>query len=158
MFDRVLIMLLDYLSRFGVALRGIHRKVWYMPLTDYSIHSKRRIFPLLWSNAWKYNIQTKKRLTKVKEKWRTMQFDIFDLSFIFYIPVSQTVSLIKRSGTCYFLHVSNYWWVCWCYAHTITCIKQNWLAWACDCTPFLVKPGLWHGKSDYGSIFFATMF
>ena len=107
-------MLLDYLSRFGVALRGIHRKVWYMPLTDYSIHSKRRIFPVLWSNAWKYNIQTKKRLTKVKEKWRTMQFDIFDLSFIFYIPVSQTVSLIKRSGTCYFLHVSNYWWVCWC--------------------------------------------
>ena len=36
----------------------------------------------------KYNIQANERLTKVKEKWSTIRFDIFDLSFIFYILMS----------------------------------------------------------------------
>ena len=33
--------------------------------TDYSIHSKLRIFPLFRSHKWKYKIQPDKRLTKV---------------------------------------------------------------------------------------------
>ena len=37
----------------------------------------------------------------------TIQFDVFDLSFIFFIAMSQTVSVINRSGACYFLHASN---------------------------------------------------
>ena len=65
--------------------------------TNNSIYSKLRIFTLFWSHTWKYNIQAEERLTKVKEKWSTIQFDIFDLSFIFYIPMSQTISAINRS-------------------------------------------------------------
>ena len=71
--------------------------------TDYSIHSKLRIFPLLCS----CNIQANKGLTKVQEKWSTIQFDVFDLSFIFFVPMSQKVSVINRSGACYLIHASN---------------------------------------------------
>ena len=56
---------------------------------------------------WKYNIQASERLTKVKEKLLTIQFVVFDLSFIFFIAVSQTISVINRSGAFYFLHASN---------------------------------------------------
>ena len=44
----------------------------------------------------------------------TIQFDVFYFSFIFFIILSQTISVINRSGMCYFLHVSNYWHICWC--------------------------------------------
>ena len=30
-------------------------------------------------------------------------------SFIFIISMSQTISVINRSGACYFLHASNWW-------------------------------------------------
>ena len=43
MFDKVLDMLLDHSNFFAVVLRGIHRKVDIYQ-TDYSIHSKQRIF------------------------------------------------------------------------------------------------------------------
>ena len=39
-----------------------------------------RIFSLFWIHARKYNIQANERLTKVKEKWSTIQFYVFDLS------------------------------------------------------------------------------
>ena len=48
MFDRVLDMPLDYLNCFDVVLKGIHGKVDICQ-TDYSIHSKQKIFP--YSNA-----------------------------------------------------------------------------------------------------------
>ena len=35
--------------------------------SDYSIYSKRRIFPLFGSHTGKYNIQPNERLTKVEE-------------------------------------------------------------------------------------------
>ena len=63
MFDRVLNMPLDYLSCSAVVLKGIHGEVDICQ-TDYSIHSKLRIFPY---SEGKYNIQANKRLTKVKE-------------------------------------------------------------------------------------------
>ena len=44
MFDRVLDMPLDLLNCFAVVLIGIHGKVDICQ-TDYSIHSKQRIFP-----------------------------------------------------------------------------------------------------------------
>ena len=44
MFDKVLDMPLDHLNCFAVVLRGIHGKVDICQ-TDYSIHSKQRIFP-----------------------------------------------------------------------------------------------------------------
>ena len=73
--------------------------------TDFVIHSKLRIFPLFGSHTWKYNIQVNERLTKMKEKCSTIQFDIYDLSFSsFQCPRKQ---VINRSDTCYFLHASN---------------------------------------------------
>ena len=43
----------------------------------------------------------------------TIQFDVFDLSFIFFIAMSQTISVINRIGACQFLNASNPWRVCW---------------------------------------------
>ena len=59
-----------------------------------------------------------------KEKWSTIQFDVFDLSFIFFIHVrvinrSDVCYFYKRqtsgacAGVCAFLHASNYWCMCW---------------------------------------------
>ena len=75
--------------------------------SDDSIYSKLRIFPLFWSHTWKYNIQPNGSSAKVKKKLSIIQFDVFNLSFIFFIPMSQTTSVINRSGACYFLHASN---------------------------------------------------
>ena len=46
---------------------------------------------------------------KVKEKSSTIsiKFDIFVLSFIVFVLMSQTISVINVRGTCYFLHSSN---------------------------------------------------
>ena len=38
----------------------------------------------------KYNIQANKRLIKIKEKWSTNKFDVYVLSFIFFVPMPQT--------------------------------------------------------------------
>ena len=53
-------------------------------------------------------IQANERLTKVKEKSLTIKFVFFVLSLIFFVPMSQTISVINISGACYFLHASNY--------------------------------------------------
>ena len=53
-------------------------------------------------------IQANERLTKVKEKSLTIKLGFFVLSFIFFVPMSQTISFINISGACYFLHASNY--------------------------------------------------
>ena len=37
----------------------------------------------------------------------TIQFDVFDLSFIFFIAMSYTINVINRSEAYYFLHTSN---------------------------------------------------
>ena len=95
-------------------------------LTDYSIHFRLRVFPLIWRNTWKHNIQTNKRLTQIEEKWSTTQFYVFNLSFIFFILMSQTISVIKSSSICYF------------YAHHQTsdmCAG----AFACNCTHQMKK-------------------
>ena len=55
----------------------------------------------------KYNIQVNGSLTTIKEKLSTIQLDVFDLSIIFSIPVSQQISAINKRGACYFLHTSN---------------------------------------------------
>ena len=64
-------------------------------------------FPLFLSHTWKYNIQARERLTKVKEKWSTIQLDVFVVSFIFFAPMSQTKSVINRSGVCYALYAPD---------------------------------------------------
>ena len=98
-------MPLDYLCCFVVVLRGIHRKfeIWQ---TGYIL--------LFWSHTPKYNIQAKESLAKVKEKWSAINFDVFDLYFILFVPTSQTMNVINRNGTCCFLHASDYWHMCWC--------------------------------------------
>ena len=75
----------------------------FISQTDYSINSKLLILPLFWSHTWKYNIEGSERLTKVKEKWLTIQFDVFDLSFIYFIPMFQTKSVWNKSGVWNFL-------------------------------------------------------
>ena len=71
------------------------------------------IFPF-WSHTSKYKIQANERLTKNFKKWSTIQFDVSDRSFIFFIPMSQAISFMNRSGACYFSHAPNKWRVCWC--------------------------------------------
>ena len=44
---------------------------------------------------------------KLKKRHRTIEFDVFVICFIFFIPLSQAVGVIKRNGTCYFLHASK---------------------------------------------------
>ena len=44
----------------------------------------------------------------VKEKWSTIKSDVLVLPFIFFVPMSKTISVINRSGVCYFLHSSNW--------------------------------------------------
>ena len=47
----------------------------------------------------------------------TIQFDVFDISFIFFIPMFKTITVINRSGTCSFYthHTSGeYAGVCAC--------------------------------------------
>ena len=88
-------MSLDYLSCFAVVLRGIDRKVDIYQ-ADYSTTPKK--FTVFWSHTWNYNIQANERLTKVKEKWLTI-----DLSFISFIPVTQTVSGINKWCMLFFL-------------------------------------------------------
>ena len=53
------------------------------------------------------HIKANKMLTTVKEKWLTIQFDVFNPSFIFFIAMSQTISFINRTEMWYFLHASN---------------------------------------------------
>ena len=81
--------------------RDTHKCLIYAK-TDYSIHSKLTSLPLFWSNTWKYKTRANGRLTKIKEKWSTIQFDVSDLSFIIFIPMCQTISVINRSGMCFF--------------------------------------------------------
>ena len=102
MFDRILDIPLDHLDCFAVILGGIRRKVDICQ-TDYSIHSKQRIFP--YSNV--IHGSTTFKLTRVKEKQSTIKLDVLVLSFILFVPMYQTKSFINRSGTCYFLHTSS---------------------------------------------------
>ena len=53
-------------------------------------------------------------LTVFKEKGSTIIFAVLVLSFIFFISVSQTISVINRRRACFFLHTWNYWCMCWC--------------------------------------------
>ena len=72
MFERVVNFSLDYSGCFVIVLREINLNVWYMPYwLKYSLQT-----PQFWSHPWKYNIQANERLTKVKEKWSTIQFDV----------------------------------------------------------------------------------
>ena len=89
-----------------MVLRGIQGKADICQI-DYSIHSKLRIFPYPEVIHGSTTFKLTKGLKKVKEKWSTIQFDVFVLSFIFLVLMSQTISAINRSGACYFLHVSS---------------------------------------------------
>ena len=75
--------------------------------TNYTIHSKLRISTLFLSHTWKSNLQAYKRLKKGAAKQLCIQLDAFVFPFIFFIPMPQTISIIKRSGACYFLYASN---------------------------------------------------
>ena len=52
--------------------------------------------------------QANETITKIKKKKRSIvQYDAFDLCFISFIPMSQTIRVIDRGGACYFLHASK---------------------------------------------------
>ena len=76
----------------------------------------------------------------------TVQLDAFHLSIIFFISMSQTISVINRSRACYFLHAS------------FTCAGMC----MCDCVHqmekiefalFLVLKWIFHDFSVKGSTF-----
>ena len=95
-------MPLDYLTCFVMVLHG-YMGTFDIHKTDYGLHSKLKTFPLSWSHTGSTTFKNYwKVLTKFKEKWSTVRFDIFNLSFINFIPVSQTISVINRSGTSFF--------------------------------------------------------
>ena len=74
---------------------------WYMlNWLYYQLH-------LFWSHTWQYNIQANKRLTKVKEKLSTIKFDIFFLSFIFFVSMSQTISVIKVEHAIFYMYQTS---------------------------------------------------
>ena len=103
MFDRVLILTLDYFICFAVVLRGIHGKI---DICQTYIRSKLRIFP--------YSEFTHGSATfKLKKKWSIIDFDVSVLCFIFFIPLFQTISVINKNGTYYLLHASKPWGMCW---------------------------------------------
>ena len=97
MFDRVLIMLLDYLSCFGMVLEGYMERLIYAKHI-YSFQTKK--FPLFWSHTWNTTFKLKKR------QW-TIEFDVFVLCFIFFMPLSQTISVINRNGNAIFYMHQN---------------------------------------------------
>ena len=49
----------------------------------------------------------------IKNSRHKLKVWCFYRSFIFHIAMSQTISVINISGTCYFLHASNQWCMCW---------------------------------------------
>ena len=54
----------------------------YSKLIVYNIYLlQSKTFPLFWSYILKHNIQANEAMTKVKEKWSTIKFDFFVLSF-----------------------------------------------------------------------------
>ena len=72
------------------------RESWYMPnWLDYSLQIKN--FPLLLGHTWKYFIH----------EMISYKFDALVRSLIFFVPMSQTISVKNNSGGCYFLHASN---------------------------------------------------
>ena len=107
-------MPLDYLSCFAVVLRRIYGNIDICQ-TNYTIPSALKFSPYS-EVQWKYNIQVNERLTKVKEKWSTIQFDVL-YSFIFFIPMSQTISVINRSDMCSCLYLM----CAIAHAHASTC-------------------------------------
>ena len=110
MSDRVLNMPLDCLSHFALILRGICENVWYISSRlQYLLQTQNFSLILKSYSTWKYNIQVNGSIIKMKEKSSIIQFDAFDLCFIFFIPMSETISVTDRSGTCFFLHASNQW-------------------------------------------------
>ena len=81
--------------------KGYTWKDWYIP-NIYSLQT----FP--------YSEFTHGSATfKLKKKWSTIDFDVSVLCFIFFIPLFQTISVINKNGTCYFLHASKSWCMCW---------------------------------------------
>ena len=85
----------------------------YAKLIIYSMHSlQTKNFPLFWSRKWKCDIQVSERSTKVKKKRLTMKFDVF-CSFFHSLCSNGPERVINRNGSFYFLHLSNWWPVCW---------------------------------------------
>ena len=91
-------MPLDYLSCFAMVLEG-YTKRWYIPKY---IRSKLRSFPYSKVTHGSTTFKLKKR-----------QFNYWIWCFVFFIPLSHTISVINRDGTCYFLHASKQWCRCW---------------------------------------------
>ena len=78
MFDRILDIPLDHLDCFAVILGGIRRKVDICQ-TDYSIHSKQRIFP--YSNV--IHGSTTFKLTEGQQVLKNNQ--LLNLMFLFFL-------------------------------------------------------------------------
>ena len=117
-------MSLDYLNWIAMVLRYMDtQECLYMP---YWLYYSLQNFPLFWYHTWKYNIQASKRLTKVKEKWSTIQYDVF--AIFHFLPSNVPDNMCHKYKwqmqffTCVRLvpHILVF-------AHAIACIKWRWL-------------------------------
>ena len=50
---------------------------------------------------------------KLKKRQSNIEFDVFALCFIFFIPLSLTINVLNRNFMWYFLHASKWWCMCW---------------------------------------------
>ena len=88
--------------------REIHGKT---DICQTYIPSKLRTFPYS-------EVTHGSRIFKLKKSQWTIEFDVFVLCFVFFIPLSQTISAISRNGTCIKIVVHVLAW-----AHAIALIK-----------------------------------
>ena len=66
-----------------------------------------KISPVFWSNTWKYNIEAKERLAKVKEKRSTIQFDIFALAFSSFQCLRQYLLQTEVARAIFYTHQTS---------------------------------------------------
>ena len=83
------------------------------------IHKKKNgsINRDLWIVNWnvgKYKIQVNKKLTKVKEKWSTIRFDVFVLLFSSFQCTRQKVSKIEVAHAIFYTHQTSGSSACMC--------------------------------------------
>ena len=78
-----------------------------------------KIFALFRSNIWKCNIQADEGLTKIKEKWSTIKFDVFILSFIFFCDHTDQMEKNVLENTCFNISLESYLMSRWNFSRCI---------------------------------------
>ena len=125
-------MPLDYLSYFTMVLRGIHWNIYICQADDsipYKLEFSHYSEVIHGSKTFKLT-----KGSKVEKKMINYSVWCFG-SFIFFIPVSQTISVINKSGMCFFSHIK-----------LVVCVPECVCATAC-----IESIRLWHIQRGFGT-------